>query len=615
MKKILAPAIAVLLAIVLVFSFSTSFSTNDASGTPSGTTPEEVSAISVAYDSDDLDHGWNGSEITSIALNADTITLDGNGATIDGSIVTIFSAGTYRISGTLNDGQIIVDTDDEETVKIVLSGVDISCSTSAPINILNAEKTVITLADGTENFLTDGNSYIFENTESEEPNAAIFSKDDLTINGAGSLTVTAHYNNGIQSKDDLKIVGGTIAVTAVNDGIKGKDSVAIRGGAITIESGGDGIQATNDENVEKGYVSIEGGTIEIAAGTDGIQAETCVLISGGTVTISSGGGSINSSSESAWGRWDQGSTADEGDTSSSAKGIKAGVAVTITGGTTTVDSSDDSVHSNGSITIGGGTIVLASGDDGVHADASLEINGGDLRITKCYEGLESAVITLNSGTAHIVARDDGINVAGGSDSSSTNGRPGQNAFDASGNYHLYINGGYVVIDAAGDGLDSNGSIDMTGGTVIVNGPTNNGNGALDYNGAFKMNGGFLVAAGSAGMAQAPGTSSTQYSVMVTYASAHAAGTMVHIESTDGEDVLTFVPTKAYQSVVVCSPDLEEGSTYVVYSGGTSTGTVSDGLYSGGTYTAGTRVTEVTISGIVTYAGASRTGQPGGGMPR
>lgn len=614
MKKILAPAVVVLLAIALVFSLFTFFGMNNASGTPPGTTPGEVGTISVAYDRDDLDAGWSDSEVSSIALKGNAITMEGSGATVDGTIITITSAGTYSISGTLDDGQIIVDTDDKETVKLVLNGAAISCSTSAPISVINAEKTVITLAGGTENTVTDGSAYIFEDLESNDPNAAIFSKDDLTINGAGSLTVNARYNNGIQSKDELRITGGTITVTAVNDGIKGKDAVAIRDGIITIEAGGDGIQSTNDEDAEKGYVAIECGTIITTAGTDGIQAETGVLISGGTIAISSGGGSTNSSSATTPGRWDGGTTADEGDTSSSAKGIKAGVAVTITGGTITVDSSDDAVHSNGSITIGGGTIVLASGDDGMHADASLEINGGGLRITKCYEGLESAVITINGGTIRIVARDDGINVAGGNDGSSTNGRPGQNTFEASGTYHLYINGGYVVIDATGDGLDSNGSIDMTGGRVIVNGPTNSGNGALDYNGAFKMTGGFLVAAGSAGMAQAPDTSSTRYSVMVTYSSVQAAGTMVHIESADGEDILTFAPAKAYQSVVVCSPDLKEGSTYGVYSGGSSTGTVADGLYAGGTYTAGTQVTGVTISGIVSYAGSSRAAQPGGRSP-
>jgi hypothetical protein len=202
-----------------------------------------------------------------------------------------------------------------------------------------------------------------------------------------------------------------------------------------------------------------------------------------------------------------------------------------------------------------------------------------------------------------------------------------NDFESSGNNHLYINGGYIVFDAAGDGIDVNGQIDMTGGTVIVNGPTQNYNGALDYLGAFKVTGGFLVAAGSSGMAQAPTISSTQYSVMLNLPSVQPAGTMIHIESEDGEEVLTFVPTKAYQSVVLCSPELENSTTYIVYTAGSSTGAVADGLYSGGTYAAGTQLTDFTVSSVVTAIGSSGGGfpsgfpggqggnMPPGGMPR
>lgn len=620
MKKRTASALGIILAIALICVCVVYFGNTTAESTPvtpQNTTPTQVGTITVEYDDDDLDAGVTGDAVTSVALNGDSVTVDGSGATVNGSTLTIASAGTYSISGTLNDGQIRVDTDDEKTVRLVLDGANISCSNSAPIYVVNAGKTVITLADGTENAVSDGDSYVFEDAESDEPNAAIFSKDDLTINGNGSLTVDAHYNNGIQSKDDLKITGGTIAVNAVHDGIKGKDSVAIRDGTVTVQADGDGIQSTNDKDAEKGYVAIEGGTIAVNAGTDGIQAETSIVISGGTVTVSSGGGSATVSTAEDWGRW--GETQDDTSTSSSAKGIKAGGAVTISGGMITIDSSDDSVHSNGSMAITGGNITLASGDDGMHADSSLEVDGGEITITQCYEGLESTVITINGGTIHIVARDDGINVAGGNDGSSINGRPGQNTFEASDDCHLYINSGYIVIDASGDGLDSNGSIDMTGGTVIVNGPTDNGNGPIDYNGAFKETGGLLVAAGSSGMAQAPGTASTQYSLMVTYSSAQAAGTMVHIEDGNGEDVLTFVPTKTYQSVVLCSPDLKKGSTCTIYSGGNSTGTATDGLYSGGTYTPGTEVESVTVSDIVTYAGSSAAnpsgaGPAGGGGP-
>jgi hypothetical protein len=599
--------IGLLLALTLVLTLTACGpgAAEDTSGTAAdaeqrsavaSSTPDTDSAVS---ESDDQGSTWNSSEVSYITLEGNSITLDGSGAVVEGNIVTVTSAGTYSISGTLDDGQIIVNTEDQETVNLVLNGAEIVCSTSAPIYVSSADETVITLADGTENYVTDGGSYILENAESGEPSAAIFSMSDLTINGGGSLTVSANYNNGIQSKDDLEITGGNITVNAINDGIKGRDSIAVGSASVTVNAGGDGLRSDNDEDPERGYISIEGGTLDITAGADGIQAETSLMIGGGDISISSGSGSGN-----AWGNW---GSAD------SAKGMKAGVDVTITGGTIDIDSSDDSIHSNNSLTISSGSIVLVSGDDGIHSDSSLQIDGGDISIAKSYEAIESAVVTINDGNIHLVASDDGINVVGGVDGSSINGRPGQNNFATSGNNYLYIYGGYIAIDAAGDGLDINGSINMTGGVVIINGPTRNDNGALDYLGTFEITGGFLVAVGSSGMAEAPGASSTQYSVMLNLSSSLSAGTMVHIGTEDGEEILTFVPTRAYQSVVLSSPELKNGSTYVAYSGGSSSGTATDGLYSDGTYTAGTEITSFAISSTVTTVGSGGGGFPGG-MP-
>jgi hypothetical protein len=631
------------------------------------------STISVAYDSYDDDSSWKNSEMSYITLKGNSITIDGGGGVVDGSKIAITSAGTYGISGVLDDGQIIVKTEDKQIVKLILFGVDITCSTSAPIYVYKAKKTVITLADGTKNYVTDGASYVFADSTSDEPNAAVFSKDDLTINGNGSLTVNANYNNGITSKDELKITGGNIVVNAVNDGIRGRDFIAVKDGAITVNAASDGMQSNNDEDSEKGFVYIEDGTLNITAGEDGIQAETRVVINGGNIAISSGGGSVNSSIKigdrgNPWDNQSVGNTPDSNSSSGSAKGLKAGVDITIEGGNINIDSSDDSIHSNDSLTISGGNIILASGDDGMHSDVSLEISGGDISIMECYEGIDSAAITINDGNIHLVASDDGINAVSGNDGfpmmgqpgqnnfnfagdngtnvvggndgfpmmrqpgrnkfnfasdNGTNavggngappmmGQPGQEGFNLYGNSHLDINGGYIVVDAKGDGLDINGAINMTAGVVIVNGPTANDNGALDYLGDFKITGGFLVAVGSSGMAQAPSTSSTQYSVMLNLSSSQSANTMIHIETNDGEGVLTFVPTKAYQSLVLCSPELKNGSTYIVYSGGSSTGTVTDGLYSGGIYAPGTQITSFTISSIVTTIGSSMGGFPGGG---
>lgn len=550
---------------------------------------------------------------TYVTLNGNSITMDGTGAAIEGNVITITSAGTYSIRGTLKDGQIRVDTQDADSVKLILNGMDISSSSSAPLYVVNAEKTIITLADGTTNYVTDGNSYIADETGSDEPNAAIFSKDDLTINGGGSLAVDANYNDGITSKDDLKINDGTISVNAVNDGVRGRDSVVVKGGTTTITADGDGIQSNNDEDTTKGYVSIEDGTISIIAGADGIQAETSLTISGGTVTVSSGGSSANSvnpvNNQNPMGIPGMDNNSDTGD-SSSGKGLKAGIALTITGGSVRVDSADDSIHSNGIVTINGGTIDVSSGDDGIHSDSSIDITGGDIRITKSYEGIESSMITINNGAIHLVASDDGINAASDSDTTSTNGPPGQMVLESTGNNALLVNGGYIVVNAGGDGLDINGPITMTGGVIVVNGPTDNGNGAIDYTGSFKITGGTLVASGSSGMAMAPGDSSTQYAVMLTFPSAQSAGTMVHVETTAGKDILTVVPIKTFQSVVFSTPGLQSGSEYVTYSGGSSTGTATDGVYSGGTYKPGTRVFSFNISGIVTTAGSQSGGNPG-----
>jgi len=562
------------------------------------------------YTSEDLTVSVEDANTTFIRLEGNSIAVEGNGVNVSGTIVTVKAAGTYDMQGILNDGQIVVDTQGAGTVMLILNGANITNNTSAPIYVANAEKVVINLADGTQNIVTDGTNYYYPDA-SDEPNAAIFSNDDLTINGTGSLTVNANYNNGIASDDDLKIVSGTITVNAVHDGIKGKDSVSIKDGVITINSGADGIQSTNADDEGKGYILIEGGIFTITSALDGFQAETDLQINSGVLTITSGGGSLNSSSTGG-GMW--GGPGMEGNPdkpTESAKGLKAGVDLTLMAGTFDINSADDSIRANNSVIINGGVIQIASGDDGIHADATLTINGGEINLTQSYEGLESAIITINDGTIHLNASDDGLNAGGGADISSVNGRPGQNDF-ATGNYYVYINGGYIFVDAGGDGLDTNGSFEMTDGVVLVNGPTNNGNGPLDYNGSFNVSGGLIVAVGSSGMAQAPSDTSTQYSVLYNFDMAQAAGTLLHIQSQSGEEILTFMPTKEYQSVMISSSALQNGETYLVYTGGNSTGTVTDGLYEGGVYLPGTQVASFTISSIVTSNGAMGGGRSGGG---
>ena len=668
-KRIRALVIPVILSLLLASSCGTNGSSGTAAGASAGAEADTdyMTSVKAVFDSEDEDAGWDASKASAIHLEGSKASAEG-GASADGSTVTITSGGTYAVSGELSDGQIIVDANKAD-VRIVLNSADITCSDSAPIYVKSAGKVILILADGTENHITGGSDYD-SSDEEDGPDAAIYSKSDLTVNGSGSLSVEGNYKHGINCKDELKLVGGTITVDAAKDGVRGRDSIAVKDTDLTITAGSDGMQSNNDEDTEKGYIAIVSGTMKITAGNDGIQAETGVLVEGGDITVESGGGSANGESHAENGMGNMGGgkmpgqgfapgtdggtvqetipdsgTADgsagtvfgdsadtdtissvtitqtssgtgtaASDTSSdSTKGIKAGVDITVKGGTVTVDSADDALHSDSSLEITGGSLLLDSGDDGMHSDATMQITGGTVTITKSYEGIESALLTIGGGSLYITSSDDGINVAGGSDETSVAGTSAGNArtqdpMAASANNNLFINGGYIVVDGGGDGIDSNGSITMTDGTVIVNGPTDNANGALDYAGSFKATGGFLVAAGSSGMAQAPDTTSTQNSVMI--GASQEAGTIIHIETEDGKDILTFAPSKTYSSVVLCSPDLSEGASFKVYFGGSSDGTEVDGLYQGGTYTPGTESDGFTVSGAVTAVGTA--GMMGGG---
>ncbi len=550
----------------------------------------------------------------SIQLADNATKIDGTGATVEGNVVTITAGGTYNLSGELSEGQVVVNAGDDAKVVLVLRGVKITAAT-AGIYVVVADKVVLAPAAGTENTVTN-TAAEFATDDDGSPNAAIYSHDDLTINGEGALTVNSTAMRGIVSKDDLKIVGGQITVNAGDDGLRGRDSIAIKDGVITVNAGNDGLNSNNDEDTTKGYIAVEGGMLVVTAGADGVQAETRLLVSGGELTITAGGGSVNTTKVAEGGG--RPGAAQTTDNVASAHGLQAGAELMVTGGRIAVNSAGDALHTDGVATIDGGELQIAAGDDGIHATSSLTINNGMVYINESYEGLEAATITVNDGKIYLTARDDGINVAGGNDGSGQMGGFGGPDQFAAGDYYLYLNGGYIFMDAGGDGLDSNGSIYMKGGVVLVNGPTENMNGAIDYNGEFQVTGGFLVTVGSAGMAEAPSDSSTQHAVLVNFSEMQAAGTLVHIAAADGTSLLTFAPTKSYQSVVLSSPALTAGTSYQVYVGGSTTGTAPDGLYIDGVYTPGTSMVEFTVENMITRAGVAGGmpgggGRPGGGM--
>lgn len=559
--------------------------------------------IDTSVSKTDQDASYDESSATKISLSGNSASISGDGASEKDGTITIQQEGTYVVTGTLNDGQIIVQAADTHKVHIVLKGASIYCADHAALFIKQADKVFLTLADGSENTLGSGSSYHLSDEDSNV-DGVIFSRADLTLNGSGKLTVNAKYKHAIVSKDDLIVTGGAYAITAGNGGgLYGKDCVKITNGTFTIQSGTDGIQASNVEQADRGYVYISGGALNITAGTDGIQADTVLRIDGGTFQITSGGGSANASTDQkgnenpGWGMWGPGSkektakTEDPTDTSDSAKGLKAGVSLSVRGGTFTIDSSDDSVHCNGTVTITGGTFALSSGDDGVHAGDALLIQNGTIAISQSYEGLEGLNVTISGGKIQLTASDDGINSAGGSDTADQ-GRPGQNQFNVSEDSDLFIKmiGGSVTVDAGGDGIDSNGNLIIEGGSVLVSGSANNGNGALDYEGTAKITGGTVVAAGMSGMAQGFSDSSSQYSILHNFSTTLSESDAVTLKDSDGNTLVTYTPAKAYQSVVISCPDMEKGQTY--------------------TLSAGSQSEALTLSSVVT---SNSTGGAGGGM--
>lgn len=651
-----------------------------------------------------------------------------SGVSISGNIITISKEGTYVLSGALSEGQIIVDADSAK-VQLVLDNADITCASSAAIYVKNADKTFITLAEGSENILM--NTAEYETIDDNNIDAVIFSKDDLTLNGKGTLTINSEYGHGIVSKDDLKLVGGTYNITAKNHALSGKDSVRIAAGTYNLTSGKDGIHSENADDDEKGFVYIASGDFTIESTGDGIDASYVVQIDDGDFDITAGGGAENatktnnempgggnmgggapggdkpsgeapsgeapsggpssdsdsgkqtgqtppdkpdgdsfdgsrpnekasdnagsqtsqtppdksgkdtsdgqqsdknsqskdiadnttaSSASSDTGSESASSTLSDAD-STSTKGIKSDGALYVNGGTFTINSADDSFHSNSDVTINDGTYTISSGDDGIHADSALLVNGGTIAVTESYEGLEGLNITINDGKIDITASDDGMNAAGGNDASGFGGRGGdgfkgmqapdaaQKPDDTSDNTQepndtsdtaqttgnitvaaqksdntsvasqdtdiasddemwMVINGGYVHVLAGGDGLDSNGDLTINGGEVYVDGPSDNGNSAIDYGekSSFYINGGTVVAVGSSGMAEDVSTDSKQQVAFVKLDSQVDAGDVI-LKDADGNEIISYTVQKKYDCVIISTADLKAGQIYTLSASG------------------------------------------------
>ena len=520
------------------------------------------------------------------------------------SVLEITQEGVYELTGTLN-GQVHINTDGK--VQLVLNNAEINNTSGAAIYVENAKKVFLTLADNSQNTVSDGTA---ANTDILTT-AAIYSTDDLTINGTGTLTVSGNYQEGITSKDDLTIAGGNITVNAVTNGIKGKDSIAVYDATVQITAGGDGLKSSNDVDEGKGFIYIQNGDFTINAQQDGIQAETELIVTGGTFDITAGNGSANASEKhddfDGFGGFDpnQSEDADTDSETVSTKGIKAGSVLYVSDGTFNIDTAENALHSKGSVWTAGGTFTLNAGNKGIHAGETVTISDGTVNIAQSYEGIEASSILVSGGTVLLNASDDGFNASDGSDQGARG-----DAVDAS----LEISGGYVYVNANGDGLDSNGKMIISGGTVLVDGPTNDGNSALDSNNGITVSGGFLLAVGSSGMAEYPDEAS-QNVIVMTLDSYQEANTLVTLCDGDGKEVLSFAPTKKFNSIVFSSDALETGKTYTLYLNGSSTSEQQNGLYTNGSYqNDGTESGSVTLEDAISFIGEAKTmGMPGGGM--
>jgi hypothetical protein len=538
---------------------------------------------------DSGDYIWDLTDEVNIVLTGASATVEGEGATVNGSQVTVTAGGNYRISGTLENGRLVVDNSDDVTVRLILGGVDITNSKSAAIFVRNAAKVVVIMPDGTENRLTDGTSYVFDDLTDEEPAAALYSKSYLSFFGTGSLNVNGRFRDGIVGKDGLVINSGIITVNAVDDGIRGKDFIVVWDGEITISSGGDGLKSDQDNDESLGFIMIENGDFKIAATAgDAIDATTSLTIADGDFYITTGTVTTKSAGTVTGGFPGGVPGGSSGGYSGliSEKGLKAGGNLSILKGSFEINTADDAIHSGNQITIEDGSVSAASGDDGVHSDGAFVMNGGTLNITKSYEGIEGPSITVNGGDISLVSDDDGFNATKGS------------ATEANDGSILYFNGGSIAVNSSkGDGLDSNGNITMKAGTVVVHGPQSSPEVGFDVNGTFAVSGGFLIATGpnSGNMIEVPSSSSSQYSVKVTFSSSLSSSTLFHIQDADGNDCATFKPVRSVYYIVVSSPDFKNGSTYSIYTGGTYTGTESNGLYTGGIYSGGTLRKSFTIT--------------------
>ena len=519
--------------------------------------------------------------VTEINLVQDN-TLAGSGYTVVSNVITISTKGNYLISGTLSDGYIVVKKNIQ--AHIFLNGVSITSLSGSPLiykkDTTGGLNSVITLIEGTTNYFTDANSEEYtsgdydEDTLEFDNNAAIFAKRNLTINGSGTLNVRSYFHQGIRSKNSLKILGGTINVNSYSHSIKGDEAVFTSGGVINaVSSEGDGIK-TDEPDLGTDYdaslynAKFTDTTITIESKYDGIQVYNMLCIDGGYYKITNGGGTNNRKEYLNNPERDENGNIvyEDGEISyPSSKSFKTSLdysndissgasSIYLIDGTFVIDSVDDAVNANNGCYVDGGVFTINAGDDGVHADSKIEVNSGEINIVNSYEGIEASNIEVNGGSINITSTDDGINAS----------NKLSNVLDGSYDEacQMYFNGGNVVVNAEGDGIDSNGCVQFNSGIVYINGPSGSGNSAIDTNGGYVINGGEIVALGSSGMLELPKSNSAQNSA--TLSASIKSGDLVNVYNSSNDEMLSYIANKSSDSISVSLNSLELNQDYKIY---------------------------------------------------
>ena len=570
-------------ALLLLLCASLLCSCGEMASLPTGETvsqaPESVSVdMSFTENSSDMftdrDHevDYDTEECITIRLEGNTATSDSDSVSIQDGIVTLTRDSAYYITGSLENGMLIVNPPDAAKIQIVFDNVQIHSETSAALYILSGDKIFLTLAKDSENVLSSGESFVA--IDENDIDAALFSKQDLTINGEGKLTVDSPAGHGIVSKDDLVLTGGSFEINAASHGLSANDSIRIANSSLSVTAGKDGMQADNEDDTSKGFVYLESGSFLLQAGGDGISAGGYMQILGGDYEIHTGGGAGAPYSEE------------------SMKGLKAAGSMALSGGTFDIDSADDALHSNTSIVVTAGEYTIATGDDGIHADETLSISGGKISISQSYEGLEALDVAISGGEITLCATDDGLNAAGGNESSGfgggfgggdgfggggrPDGRPGggpggpggRGGGMSSGNGSILISGGILYINASGDGIDANGTLSISGGHTTVCGPTRGDTAILDYDKTAEITGGTFIGTGaSGGMAQT--FSGSDQGVLAVNVGNQVADTTILLQDENGNTLFSYAPALSFGLVILSSPDMVKGETYTITVGSQS----------------------------------------------